>query len=192
MITDILIHRTEGDISIRTATEVDKDDYIALELDGDYMQSLAKVGTEEGIDVGDIFWNERCQIDCIMFAIMENKSGKTVGFCTIEQVSSEEPTIGITLAEPYRGKGYGYLAAKMMIEEGWKIFDHPYFVWELNQDNIVSRRLVLKLGGKLINNRCVLSENMIKVMRENGIEINPEIYSASVERYKLERPVSEG
>ena len=92
MITDILITRSEGDISIRTATEADKDKYIALEMDDDLIQSLVKVGAEKDIDVRGIIWNERFESDCIMFAIVENSSGQTVGFCEIEHISSEEPT----------------------------------------------------------------------------------------------------
>ena len=190
MITDISITRSEDNIRIHTATEMDKDDYIALELDGELLESLIQVGAEKEIDVRAIIWNERYEMDCIMFAIVEISSEKTIGFCEIEHVSTDEPTIGITLAQNYRGKGYGYLAAKMMIEEGWKIFNHPYFVWEVMQDNIASRKLVLKLGGKLISKRCVLPDNVIKVMRENGIEVNPNEYPDSVERYKIERPVS--
>jgi predicted acetyltransferase len=190
MITDILISRTEGNICIHTATEADKDDYVALELGDDILKSLLKVGVEKEIDVPGIIWNERYESDCIMFAIVELSSGKTVGFCEIEHLSSSEPTIGIMLAEVYRGKGYGYLAAKMMIEEGWRLFNFPYFIWELIQDNIASKKLVLKLGGKLINHRCVLPDHVIKVMRENGIEVNPNDYPDSVERYKIDRPAS--
>ena len=188
MITDILINRTEGDVSIHTATEADKEDYIALELDGEMLQSLIKVGADKKIDMRAIIWDERYNSDCIMFAIVENASGKTVGFCEIEHTKTDEPTIGITIAEGYRGKGYGYLSAKMMIEEGWKIFNHPYFIWEVEQENTASKKLAIKLGGQLVNNRCVLPENMIKVMRENGIEINSEDFPDSVERYKIERP----
>ena len=189
MITDILITRTEGNVSIHTATEADKEDYIALELGGGFIQSLVKVGAEKEIDVGGVIWNERFESDCIMFAIVENSSGKTVGFCEIDHVFAEEPTIGITLDEAYRGKGYGYLAAKMMIEEGWKIFKHPYFVWELDQENIASKKLALKLGGELINHRCALPEHMIRAMRENGIEVSSEDFSDSVERYRIDRPI---
>ena len=189
MITDILINRREGDISIHTATEADKDDYIELELSGALLQNLIKVGAEKDIDVRSIIWDERYKNDCIMFAIVENASEKTIGFCEIERISSDEPTIGITLAEGYRGKGYGYLAAKLRIEEGWKIFEHPYFIWELEQENAASRKLVTKLGGQYINNRCVLSESMIARMRENGIEIKREDFPDSVERYKIERPL---
>ena len=190
MITNIFINRSEGNISIHTATELDKEDYIALELDGDLLQSLVKVGAEKDIDIRSIIWEERYKTDCIMFAIVENSSGKTIGFCEIEHVSTEEPTIGITLSEGFRGRGYGYIASKLMIEEGWKIFDQPYFVWEVEEDNIASKKLAIKLGGILINNRCVLPEHMIRVMRENGIDVSSEDFPNSVERYKIERPLT--
>ncbi len=188
MITDILITRTEGNVSIHTATIACKDDYVALELSEKLTEPLFIEGEKMGIDVREIIWNERYKSECIMFAIVENSSGKTIGFCEIDHVLSEEPTIGIKLAEDYRGKGYGFLSAKMMIEEGWKIFDHPYFVWELEQENTVSRQLILKLGGKLLNNRCTLSGSMIKALQENGIEVNLEGLPKSIERYVIERP----
>ena len=190
MITNIPINRSEDNISIHTATELDKEEYVAFELAGELLQSLIKTGVDKEIDIQGTIWNERYKSDCIMFAIVENSSGKTIGFCEIEHVSSYEPTIGITLAKDYRRKGYGYLAAKMMIEEGWKVFAHPYFIWELEQDNTASKKLVLKLGGKLVENHCILPDHMIKAMCENGIEVDPNIYTDSVERYKIDRPVS--
>lgn len=188
MITDIIINRSEGDISIRTATENDKEDYVAFELNDELLQSFERVGADKKIDLRSIVWDERYKSDCIMFAIVENKSDKTIGFCEIEHVSEEEPTIGITLADGYRGKGYGYLSVRMVLEEAWKIFEHPYFIWEVEQDNIASKKLVLKLGGKFINRRCVLPDCAIKVMSENGLAVDPQNFPDSVERYKIERP----
>ena len=187
MITDIIINRSEGNISIHTATEAVKDDYIAFEMEGELIQSLISVGDDKQIDVRSIIWEERYNSDCIMFYIVENKSHKIVGFCEIEHLSTDEPTIGITISKEYRGKGYGYLSAKAMIEECWKIFEYPYFVWEVDQDNIASKSLALKLGGELMNKRCILPEHMVRVMRENGIEINPDNFPNSVERYKIKR-----
>ena len=92
------------------------------------------------------------------------------------------------LLDKYRGKGYGYLAAKMMIEAGWEILEHPYFVWEVHQDNEVSKKLVKKLGGKVINKRCAIPEYMLKVLQEGGMDIRAEDFPESIERYKLERP----
>ena len=188
MITDILISRTEGNISIRTATTACKNDYLSLKLGENITDSLFAECKKMGIDVREIIWNERYKSECIMFSIVENSSGKTIGFCEINDVSSKEPTIGISLAEEYRGKGYGYRAAKMMIEEGWKIFDHPYFVWELEQENTASRQLILKLGGRVIDNRCTLPENMIKALQANGVEVNSEELPKSIERYVIDRP----
>lgn len=188
VMTDIRIARTEGNICIHTVTDADKDDYINFDSSDGFAKRLSRDGTELGIALQDILWNERCKLDGIMFAIQEISEGKTIGFCDIDNISSDEPTIGIRIAQRYRGKGYGYLAAKMMIEEGWKLFRHPYFVWELDQDNVASRRLILKLGGKYINNRTTMPQNMINCLQSAGIAVNENDYPASVERYKIERP----
>jgi len=188
MKTDLIITRTEGDITIHTATIADRARYVELELQGDLMKQVAEVGKTKGVDLEEIIWDERYKTDCIMFAIVENESGITIGFCEIEHISTDEPTLGISLEESYRGKGYGYSAAKAMIAEGWKIFDHDYFVWEVDKENEASKKLAVKLGGQLINHRCVLPEHILKMMRESGMDINIEDYPNSVERYKIERP----
>ena len=102
MITDIIVNRIEGNISIQTATEAVKDDYVAFEMNGEFWQSLAEAGQDNGIDVSSVIWNDRYNMDCIMFSIVENESHKIIGFCEIEHLSTE-PTIGITIADGYRG-----------------------------------------------------------------------------------------
>lgn len=101
MITNISIIKSEGNISIHTVKEEDKENYIAFELKGDLIDHLRKLSDMQGIDVREIIWEERYNSDCIMFAIVENEINETIGFCEIENLTSSEPTIGITLAEEY-------------------------------------------------------------------------------------------
>lgn len=79
----------------------------------------------------------------------------------------------------------------MMIESGWQIFDSPYFVWEVDNDNLPSKRLALKLGGELINNRRSISDKIFKMMQDSGLEISEEDFPESVERYKICRPTKQ-
>lgn len=198
MITDLIITRAEREITIRTATISDKERYVELELEKALGRALAKAQEILGNDPIEYIWNERYNMDCIMFAIVENKSGTTIGFCGIENISTNEPTLFISLGEQYQGKGYGYFATKAMLLEGWKIFEHDYFIWEVLQNNIASKKLAMKLGGRLINLRNYFSENAIELMKENEeflkkhkINIDPEDYANSVERYKIERPIDQ-
>lgn len=188
MITDILIERSQDNIQIRTATTGDREDYIAHIFRQKTFEKIREIGEEKEIDFSSVIWNDRYHSDSIMFAIVETISKKTIGFCEIEQLSTAEPTIGITLDKEYQGKGYGYLATKMMIEEGWKLFQYPYFIWETDQDNIPSKRLAIKLGGKLFNKRGVLTESALQALQELGIEIDFEENADYIERYKIERP----
>ena len=190
MITNIQVLKFADGISIRTATETDKDAYVSIKLEEEIGPSLVAEGMKQGIDIYGLIWNSVCNSDCILFVIVEESTGKNIGFSEINRVSSNEPTIGITLASEFRGKGYGYTAAKMTIEEGWNLFDHPYFVWELEKENTASRKLVLKLGGQRMNNRCVFSENVIKMMKEKGIDVTTQCFSDTIECYKIERPLS--
>ena len=191
MITNILISRTDGKVTIHTATEADKNDYLTIASYDESVRLLFKIGKEKKLDINEILWKDRYERDCIMFAIVENESGKTIGFCEIENISKTEPTIGISIDPNYQRKGYGYAAAKMMIEEGWKIFDHTYFMWEVEQDNIPSRKLALKLGGKRQENRRLFEDCMLQVMEEKGVSLPPECFENSIERYAIERPTNQ-
>ena len=188
MFIDHSIVRDAENIIIRTVTEADKEEYISLQFDDNLLNSFAQAGEIVSVDVREIFWKERYESDSILFSIVEKDTGCIAGFCEIDHISEDEPTIGITLLDKYRGRGYGYLAAKMMIEAGWEILEHPYFVWEVHQDNEPSKRLVEKLGGKLINRRCAIPEYMLKVLQEGGMDIQAKDFPESIERYRLERP----
>ena len=152
------------------------------------MQSVAEEGQTQGVDIEEMIWNERYAMECIMFVIVENESGKTIGFCELENISTDEPTIGIDISKEYRGKGYGYLAAKAMIEECWKIFPHQYFIWEARKENIASKKLVIKLGGVLINHRASLRGDVLDLLKENGFEAFSSDLDLAIERYKITRP----
>lgn len=187
MITDVLVSRTEGDITIRTATEADRDAYIEFQINTDLMKEVQKAGEEENVDLAEIIWGERYKTDCIMFVIIENTSGAIIGFCEIEHLQTNEPTLGIDIAPPFRKKGYGTSAAKAMLALGWELFNHDYFLWELDQENHASRRIALKLGGQRLENRQVIPDRVIKMMQDAGIEFS-EAFDPTVERYKIERP----
>ena len=175
-------------ITIRGIADADKDAYLDMLFDNGLLKALQEAGESVNVDIREILWKERFESDSILFLIIENSSQKIIGFCEIDAISEDEPTVGITLLKDYQGKGYGYIAVKMMLEEAWKVLDHPYLVWEVHEENEASKRLVSKLGGVRINNRCAIPDHMLKVLQEGGMDIEAKDFSESIERYKLERP----
>ena len=164
MITDIMVHRTEGDISIRTMTEQDQADYSAT------------------MDF---------RLNGIAFTIIENCSGKAIGFCEITLPPPFDPTVFVLIDPAYRGKGYGYLATKMAIEECWKIFDHPYYILECKDFNVAGKRIAEKLGGEFIAKDFTILDALAQYICEPDGENLVQHPACSV-RYKLERPDMKG
>lgn len=186
MIKDFYVNRKEGAITIYTATPFDKEKYFYIQTKGEYA-NLLQEGYEKGIDLIDFFWKEIYKENNLLFMIVENKSGRNVGYCTIEGINNSEPTIGVSLIKEFWGKGYGYLAAKAMIEESWKILNHPYYVWEVNKDNIASKKIAIKLGGKFIGYKPNFSTEQLRMLKEHGLKPTT-TETSNIERYKITRP----
>lgn len=164
MMTDIMVHRTEGDISIRTMTERDQADYFAA------------------IDF---------RLNGIAFTIIENCSGKAIGFCEITLPPPVDPTVFVLIDPAYRGKGYGYLATKMAIEECWKIFDHPYYILECKDFNVAGKRIAEKLGGKFLAKSISFVDVFTQYILEPDCE-DPVLHATPSVRYTIERPDMKG
>lgn len=188
MITDIQIKRSTDNITIRTATEADRTKYVQFELEESIMNRLRSASHELGIDTDEIIWSERVKLDGLLFAIEENQSKEVIGFCSIDSPKSNDPTLGIRICQAKQGKGYGYTAAKIMVELGWTIFPHDHFWWEVHQENEASKRIAVKLGGVYSGNRNLIPKDTLERMHSVGLEIASEMLADSIERYKICRP----
>lgn len=188
MITDIWVKHSAGQITVRTATEADRRKYVQFELEETIMHRLRSTSQELGIDTDEIIWSERVKLDGLLLAIEENQTHEVIGFCSIDSPKSKDPTLGIRICQAEQGKGYGYSAAKAMVELGWMIFPHDHFWWEVHQENEASRRIALKLGGTYSGRKGVIPKDALEHMRSMGIEIGLELLADSIERYKIFRP----
>ncbi len=188
MIIDKPIALTEGPITIRTITEADKYAFADIVLGRDIMKPFAKNNETVANSIRDIVWEDRQISDSISFLIVENDSKAEIGICEIHRLESSEPLISITIDDSYHNKGYGYLASKMMLEECWKIFDNPFFVWEVEKENIPSKRLAVKLGGKLTETFCTRQKDTPEVAQKSELEASSEGLTKTIEKYVIERP----
>lgn len=73
------------------------------------------------------------------------------GYISFANYNTREPEIQIELQEEYRSRGIGYKALRLLIR---KIFDErkdvAFLIYCVRVDNLISIKLVEKLGGKLI------------------------------------------
>ena len=74
-----------------------------------------------------------------------------------------------------------------MIEESWKILNHPYYVWEVNKDNIASKKIAIKLGGEFIGYKPNFSTEQLRMLKEHGLKPTT-TETSNIERYKITRP----
>lgn len=83
------------------------------------------------------------------FGIYHNE--EYVGYVSFANYDKKTPEIQIELSESFRGKGIGFQSLSLLTNQ---IFqereDIEYFIYNVMIDNIVSIKLIEKLGGKKI------------------------------------------
>lgn len=191
MMTDIMVHRTEGAISIRTMTENDQPDYIAWMSSAPGVQAYVQTSADRGCPVTEEFYAKNFGLNGITFIVVENCSGNSIGFCNIALPPPFEPTVCVYIHPSYRSKGYGYLAMKMAIEECWKIFDQPYYILECKDFDVAGKRIAEKLGGKFLAKSISFVDVFTQYILEPDCE-DPVLHATPSVRYTIERPDMKG
>lgn len=128
-------------VELREMTSGDYDDFINLKLETSFFVK----GFFENEKRREIKWKEMMQPERRNYVI--NKEGVFCGYCAIKNINKEKPEIEIELLKEFQGKGIGFQA---LLEMMWEIsmeYDKQYFIAVVEQRNIPSQRLMLKLGG---------------------------------------------
>lgn len=130
--------------------------YETMEGLWDYMKSCYAEHLEDG------------NLHCLIY---ENDTGAPCGFieCIMEKEDVRE--IGIGILPEYRRKGLGYAASGLFIDF---LFENGYanhIDWMLFENNIASRKLAEKLGGKKTGTRGFWE----KTFQEKGYPVDAEI-----------------
>lgn len=121
----------------------------------------------------DKLWTAANSEDMLVCTIIDKASGEICGFCQLDRVRISAPEIGINIADAYMGKGYAQEAVKLMLEYVVRNLGINQFIWKADADNAVSRHIVEKLGGVLISETTLLSQDVLERGQEKGW-IDPE------------------
>jgi len=89
-----------------------------------------------------------------IYGIFLHGSSMRIGECDIRLGMNEElyyaGNIGYRIYEPYRGHGYAYFAAEMLMDYARDRHSMKELILTCSPDNIPSKKTLEKLGGELI------------------------------------------
>lgn len=89
-----------------------------------------------------------------LYGIFLHGSSARIGECDIRIGMNEElyyaGNIGYRIYEPYRGHGYAYDAAKMLMKIARDEHDFKEIILTCSPDNTASKKTLEKLGGELV------------------------------------------
>ncbi|MCM1537784.1 MAG: GNAT family N-acetyltransferase, partial [bacterium] len=115
----------------------------------------------EGYDAGEKGSKER-------YLIAEKTSLQGCGYIELNCESPKRPEVDIAIFEEYRGKGYAFEAAQILIENVLKRESVECIIWNAFASNKASRRIAEKLGGVLVDGKNVI----VEAMRSAGFKMD--------------------
>lgn len=95
------------------------------------------------------------------FAIIERSTGNISGFCMINEVNTDHPSLGIDMLDDYTGRGYAQAAIKLLIQYAFDNYSMDALLWKADRKNMISRHIAEKMGGILIKEEPTLSQDMV-------------------------------
>lgn len=108
----------------------------------------------------------------IICLIYQKKSKDAVGYIELEMKDPHHPDVGIGILEEEREKGYAFEAAALLINKAFEDKGIEYIEWMTTKGNEASNRIARKLGGRIIREDPIISED---VMEHWGEEISKEM-----------------
>ena len=117
-------------------------------------------------------WIEDCvageRSDKERYLIDEKVSLQGCGYIELNYENPEMPDVDIAILEEYRGKGYAFEAAQILIENVLKRESVECIIWNAFASNKASRRIAEKLGGVLVDGKNVI----VEAMRSAGFKMD--------------------
>lgn len=90
----------------------------------------------------------------IEYGIYLHETGIRIGNCDLRVGMNDElyyaGNVGYRIYEPYRGHGYAYDAAHVLLQEAKLIYEMKYLIITCSPENTASKKTLEKLRGKLI------------------------------------------
>lgn len=181
-------------IMLRPVRLTDKEDYLQIQKEYSPIRNTLVFPT-----VCESLWNEHFNSKSLMFSIIKN--GIYVGYCGINDISSDSQEIAIELKPEHTGKGIGTAAIPAMINALNARLGVREFLVRIDPFNYASQHLFEKLGAvpdgiedglihsKEIQKKCeeenlsMLDEKAIQLAQRFGVA--PEKLLSHVLKYSL-------
>lgn len=139
---DQTVFHSDSKLRLSIIEEIHKDTFFSIIGPIEYAKSER---TKQYLS--QILWDELNDEDHITFAICLPGSEECIGYCQYKFIRSERIDIGIELLPEYRGKGYGYHACRVLVDEYFSKTDNSRLLYKVKRQNDASIALVKKLGG---------------------------------------------
>ena len=94
------------------------------------------------------------------YMILSKEKAVAMGYINLTYNDEFRPEVDIAIARDYQKRGYGFEAAKTLIDYILERQNIEAVIWTAFRSNIASQRIAEKLGGTLIGERDVIREAM--------------------------------
>lgn len=85
--------------------------------------------------------------NCLIFTIRNVADDKLIGIISLNKACSKNPELGIFIGEKFQGYGFGKEALHTIMQWGKYVMNYNSFLYIVAIENIVSRKLVMSIGG---------------------------------------------
>ena len=89
----------------------------------------------------------------ITFVIRRQDTKECLGLTSLANVDSDSPELGVWLKETAHAQGYGREAVAAVAEWASHSLHKESFIYPVAVENLASRRIAEKLGGKIVGER---------------------------------------
>lgn len=177
--TDYVISAGNG-ITMRQVLESDREGY--LEIQKEYL--VTKHMLKEPIYC-DSLWEEHNSCKRLTLSILFD--GKYIGYCGINDITSEPWEIGVELRPEWTGRGIGYCAVSKMVDEIRARLGVRVFCARIDPRNRASQKMFCKLGAVPdgISAAWTNDQNLILKCEEDNLNQIDEELIQLAERFRV-------
>ncbi|MGH2414924.1 MAG: GNAT family N-acetyltransferase, partial [Microcystaceae cyanobacterium] len=86
----------------------------------------------------------------LIMVILKKDSQEFLGCTGIHEIHSKNPVLGIWIKKSAHGQGYGLEAITALKNWADENLDYEYLIYDVDKENIPSRRIPEKLGGQIV------------------------------------------
>ena len=153
----------QGRLIIRQISEEDYSAYYEMQYSRSFVRKFFDYEFMRKV------WKKEKEEHLLIFTIIEKCSNEICGFCQLKHMDTPTPELGIDIIDEFMGKGYAQEAIRLLISYTKLYYNVDYFTWEAEKDNLISRHIAEKLGGKLIKEKPLLPDSFITFGKDKGI-----------------------